>query len=94
MDTFLQKCCDFESRGLCRQQDAVVEQQGELIRFLQRRCDNLAKEVLNLQAREDRWALFCPSEESTFSTMQHTEGKDVHDSECKLVLFCPNTAQQ
>ena len=39
----------------CRQQDAVVEQQGELIRFLQRRCDNLAREVLHLQAREDRW---------------------------------------
>jgi hypothetical protein len=43
--------------GVCRQQDAVVEQQGELIRFLQRRCDNLAREVLHLQAREDRWAL-------------------------------------
>ena len=40
---------------VCRQQDAVVEQQGELIRFLQRRCDNLAREVLHLQAREDRW---------------------------------------
>lgn len=38
-----------------RQQDAVVEQQGELIRFLQRRCDNLAREVLHLQAREDRY---------------------------------------
>ena len=45
----------------CRQQDAVVEQQGELIRFLQRRCDNLAREVLHLQAREDRWAVFTTS---------------------------------
>lgn len=35
-----------------------MEQQGELIRFLQRRCDNLAREVLHLQAREDRWATF------------------------------------
>lgn len=39
---------------MSRQQDAVVEQQGELIRFLQRRCDNLAREVLHLQTREDR----------------------------------------
>jgi len=38
-----------------------VEQQGELIRFLQRRCDNLAREVLHLQAREDRWATLCAS---------------------------------
>ena len=41
-----------------------MEQQGELIRFLQRRCDNLAREVLHLQAREDRYiqhllALMC-----------------------------------
>ncbi|KAK9816739.1 hypothetical protein WJX72_004435 [[Myrmecia] bisecta] len=40
--------------GKARRQDVVVEQQGELIRYLQRQRDNLSREVLRLQLELDR----------------------------------------